>query len=169
MVEVYNASTPPLVMPPLQPTGNGTKRGVVTPPLGVPRPLQTPVAPARANPNDPDAKARQAAQQFEAVFLNQLLQQLDKTIDRSESMLHGGHAEDTFRGMMMQEMATQMATRTGGSGLGLSDTIFRQIKQQQAESGGAVNLPAMPAPLPTQATGAALKKPVTGGATYAPY
>ena len=169
MVEVYNATTPP-GSPFLQPTGNGLKRGVVIPPLGAPKPLQTPVAPARPNPHDPDAKAKQAAQQFEAVFLNQLLQQLDKTIDRSNSMMHGGHAEDTFRGMMMQEMATRMATRPGGSGLGLSDAVYKQIKQQQGET-GAINMPAMPTALPTQAptNSVVLKKSPTTGPTYAPH
>jgi peptidoglycan hydrolase FlgJ len=70
-------------------------------------------------------KLKDAAQQFEAVFLNQLLDAMEKTIDREESMLDGGEAESTFRGMLYQEMAGSMS-KAGGNGIGLASSIYQQ-------------------------------------------
>jgi peptidoglycan hydrolase FlgJ len=173
MVEVYSASQqplPPTVLPTM-PAGNGLKRQNTAlktsnsqPPLGMSKPVSAPVLNGIA-PKDPDKKAKDAAQQFEAVFINQLLQQLDKTIDRSNSMLNGGHAEDTFRGMMMQELATQISHKPGGSGFGLSDAIYRQIKQQEATAANkpaGPGLPVAPNPVvyPPTANASTLRKPV---------
>jgi peptidoglycan hydrolase FlgJ len=141
MQEVYGPSRLPLpFIPPTpikRPVANG---GGAQPPLGPPKPISTangslPVMATKGmTPSKigDDASMLKAAQQFEAVFLNQLLQQLDKTVDRSESMLHGGQAEDTFRGMMLQEVATQISQRTGGSGLGFADSVYQQMKLQQS-------------------------------------
>jgi peptidoglycan hydrolase FlgJ len=83
----------------------------------------------RASFSRPDTprqeKLKEAAQQFEAVFLNQLLEAMEKTIDREDSLLDGGEAEGTFRSMMYQEMATSMS-KTGGDGLGLASSIYQQ-------------------------------------------
>jgi peptidoglycan hydrolase FlgJ len=70
-------------------------------------------------------KLKNAAQQFEAVFLNQLLEAMEKTVDREDSMLDGGEAESTFRGMLYQEMSTSMS-QAGGNGIGLASSIYQQ-------------------------------------------
>jgi Rod binding domain-containing protein len=70
-------------------------------------------------------KLKDAAQQFESVFLNQLLEAMEKTVDREESMLDGGEAESTFRGMLYQEMATSIS-KAGGNGIGLASSIYQQ-------------------------------------------
>lgn len=70
-------------------------------------------------------KLKDAAQQFEAVFLNQLLEAMEKTVDREESMLNGGEAESTFRGMLYQEMSGSMS-KAGGNGIGLASSIYQQ-------------------------------------------
>ncbi len=47
----------------------------------------------------------------------------------------GGQAEGMFRDMMYENMATQMVQAPGGSGMGLADTIYRQM---------SAHLPALP-------------------------
>ncbi len=69
------------------------------------------------------------ARQFEGVFVKQLLDQMDKTIDRSDFM-GGGSAEETFRGMMYERIAENIASRPGGSGFGIAEAIYRQMEQQ---------------------------------------
>jgi Rod binding domain-containing protein len=125
--------------PVLAPTGNITTSTIkpTLPPIdplnseGI-SPLRAPAIPKAASPED--AKLRQAAQQFEAVFVQQLLQQMDKTVDRSESMFNGGSAEDTFRGMFLQEVATSITQRPGGSGFGLADHIYKQMKLKMTDT-----------------------------------
>ena len=82
------------------------------------------------------AKLQKAARDLEGVFVQQLLTAMDKTVDRSNSMMGGGgQAEGMFRDMMYENMATQMVQAPGGSGMGMADTIYRQM---------AAHLPALP-------------------------
>ena len=69
---------------------------------------------------------KKSAKDFEAVFLKQFLDLMDKTIQRGE-MFHGGHAEETFRGFMNDEIAKQWANTPGSNGLGLADAIYNQM------------------------------------------
>lgn len=71
-------------------------------------------------------KLRQVAKDFEAVFVNQLLETMDSTIDRDNSLFDGGSAEGTFRSMMNQELAQSMANQRSGSGIGLAESVFQQ-------------------------------------------
>lgn len=72
-------------------------------------------------------KLKKAAQEFEAIFIQQMLDAMDKTIDRENSLLSGGGAEDYWRGMLNQEIAQSMSNRIGGSGFGLAESIYRQM------------------------------------------
>lgn len=69
------------------------------------------------------------ARRFEGVFIQQLLNEMDKTIERS-GFLSGGSAEDTFRGLLYQNVADMIATRQGGSGFGLAEAIYKQLEQR---------------------------------------
>lgn len=73
---------------------------------------------------------KQAAQQLEGVFLNQLLTAMDKTVDRKDSFLSGGPGEDMFREMMYQHISEDIATHPHGSGLGLAESIYRQMSDK---------------------------------------
>ncbi|MCE3233851.1 MAG: flgJ [Vampirovibrio sp.] len=82
------------------------------------------------NPGTADQKKlKKAAQEFEAIFVQQMLDAMDKTIDRENSILSGGSSEQYFRGMLNQEIAKSMTTRQGGSGFGLAESIYRQMSQ----------------------------------------
>lgn len=71
--------------------------------------------------------ARQAAEQFEAVFLSQMLQPMFETIP-TDSFMGGGHAEKVYRGMMVDEMGKQIAKQ---GGVGIADTVYREILKLQ--------------------------------------
>ncbi|MBX2859614.1 MAG: rod-binding protein [Vampirovibrio sp.] len=80
-------------------------------------------------------KMLEVAQQFEAIFVKQLLDAMDKTIVRSD-LMDGGKAEETFRGMLYQHIAdtvsSQPAGKTGnGSGIGLAQEVYKQMARQQ--------------------------------------
>jgi len=78
------------------------------------------------DPQTPKQKElKQAAQQFEAVFIQQMMTAMDATIDDKDSMLSGGEAEKTFKGMLNQEMATNIS-KGGGQGFGLAESVYQQ-------------------------------------------
>jgi Rod binding domain-containing protein len=83
------------------------------------------------NPESTDRKKlKKAAQEFESVFLNQMLEEMDKTIQRDENgILGGGSSEGYFRSMLNQEIARSMSTKTGGSGFGLAEAIYKQMAE----------------------------------------
>lgn len=86
------------------------------------------------NPGNADQKKlKKAAQEFEAIFVQQMLDAMDKTIDRENSVLSGGSSEQYFRGMLNQEIAKSMTSRQGGSGFGLAETIYRQMSQNMQQ------------------------------------
>ena len=77
------------------------------------------------NVKDKDAKLREAAQGFEAIFVTKLLNQMN-----SSSMNEGGFfghssSEKTFKGMLFQEIGKEVAK---SSSLGIADAIYNQMK-----------------------------------------
>ncbi len=83
------------------------------------------------NPQNKDQKKlKKAAQEFEGIFVQQMLEAMDKTIDRDNSFLSGGSSEQYFRSMLNEEIAKSMTCKQGGSGFGLAESIYRQMAQQ---------------------------------------
>lgn len=68
------------------------------------------------------AELRQAAEEFEAMFLNQFLQQARKS-QLAEGLLSSS-AGDTFQGMLDQEYAR---AASGGLSLGIADALYAQL------------------------------------------
>lgn len=68
-----------------------------------------------------------AAQDFEGIFVQQVLEAMDKTIDRDNTFLSGGSAEEYFRSMLNEEVAKVISH--GPKGFGLAGTIYRQMSQ----------------------------------------
>lgn len=80
------------------------------------------------NPESKDQKKlKQAAQEFEAIFVKQMLDAMEKTVDRSNSILSGGSAEEYFRSMLNDHVARNISTGPGGSGFGLAEAIYRDM------------------------------------------
>jgi peptidoglycan hydrolase FlgJ len=84
-----------------------------------------------ATPVDERKKLKDVSQDFEAVLLQQLLETMDKTIDRSDGLFEEGQAGDTFRGMHYEQLAQQLTHPTSGfSPLGLAQQLYSQQEAQ---------------------------------------
>lgn len=84
---------------------------------------------------------KQKAVELEGVFLNTLLSQVSSSVD-TEGPFGGGHAEETWRGMLATEHASEMA-RAGG--IGLADSILRDLIVTQSSQNSNQYFQAPPA------------------------
>jgi flagellar protein FlgJ len=75
----------------------------------------------RSAQRDPRGAVKQAAQQFEALFMQMVLKSMRDATPKSG--LLDSPAGDTYTGMLDQQMATRMSS----SGTGLADVIVRQL------------------------------------------
>ena len=74
-----------------------------------------------------DKKMLETAKDFEAVFINQLMEIMDSTVEKSDFM-HGGQAEDTFKSMLNGEISKNIASSPSSS-FGLAKQIYEQMKE----------------------------------------
>jgi len=82
-------------------------------------------------PADP-AKLWQAARDFEATALGELLKPMFDTVDSKKNPFSGGDAEKTWKPMMVDEIAKQIAA---AGGLGLAGPIHdAMLRMQQGKS-----------------------------------
>ena len=80
------------------------------------------------------AKTWESAKSFEAMALNEMLAPMFATADNSRSLFGGGEGEQTWRPMMVSEMAKSIAA---SGGLGLAQPIYQQmLRLQEARQGG---------------------------------
>lgn len=66
---------------------------------------------------------RKAAEEFEGIFISQMLGHMFKGME-SNPMFGGGQAENIYRDLLVDEYGKQM---TGSGGIGLADSIERQL------------------------------------------
>jgi flagellar protein FlgJ len=71
--------------------------------------------------------AGKAAQDFEALFLSQMMQHMFAGID-AKGMFGGGPGEEAFRDMLTQEYAKVMAK---AGGIGVAKEVMREMLRQQ--------------------------------------
>ena len=88
-------------------------------------PALTPPAATR----DPDA-ARAAAQEFESVFVAQMLEHMFAGV-RTDGPFGGGHAEAVYRSLLLTEYGHAI-TRSGG--IGVADQVMTEILRIQEGS-----------------------------------
>jgi Rod binding domain-containing protein len=74
------------------------------------------------------AKLWQAARNFEAMALGELLKPMFDTIDVSKSAFGGGSAEAQWRPLMIDAIGKQMASH---GGLGLAEPVFKAMLRAQ--------------------------------------
>jgi len=75
---------------------------------------------------DPRAM-RQAAQEFEAVFLSQMFGHVFESM-KTDGAFGGGHGEKVFRTLLVDEYGKTMA-RAGG--IGIADAVLQQMLRNQ--------------------------------------
>ena len=80
-------------------------------------------------PNGKNA-ARQAADDFEAVFLNTIMESMWVGIE-TDGPFGGGHGEKVYRSMLNEEYSKAI-TQSGG--IGIADQLYREILMLQEQS-----------------------------------
>jgi Rod binding domain-containing protein len=96
--------------------------------------LQTKAGSKATDENGQPKGLDKAAEDFEAVFLSQMLAQMWSGVEIDPNF-GGGEAEKTWRGMMIEEYGKQIA-KAGGVGIS-NDVKNAMIQlQEQAQAGG---------------------------------
>ena len=83
---------------------------------------------ASLKPLDPNADLREAAEQFEAIFLNEFIKQARKA--KLAEDIFGSEAQDTYQDMMDRELSSQLAGRVN---LGIAEALVRQLGQGNSD------------------------------------
>jgi Rod binding domain-containing protein len=97
----------------------------------------TPAAPAPGSISPQKMlQLRQQAEELEGVFLNTLMKQMFTSIKTDESVMGGGFAEETWRGMQAEQMAMTL-TRSGG--LGLAESLLPDLLAMQEANQTSLN------------------------------
>lgn len=71
--------------------------------------------------------AKKAAEDFEAVFIAQMMEPMFKGI-RTDGPFGGGNGEMVFRSLMIQEVGKEIA---GAGGIGIADGVYREMLKMQ--------------------------------------
>ena len=77
------------------------------------------------NLKDNDAKLKEAAQGFEAIFVTKLLNQMHSSTMNEGGFIGQSNSEKMFKGMMFQEIGKEVAKT---SSFGIADAIYKQLK-----------------------------------------
>ncbi len=77
----------------------------------------------------PQQATRQAAKQFEALFMNMLLKSMREALPGSDPL--ASDATNTYTGMLDQQMSQKMADK----GLGLADLIVKHLERSHSKAG----------------------------------
>ena len=83
---------------------------------------------ASLKPLDRNADLREAAEQFEAIFLNEFIKQARKA--KLAEDIFGSEAQDTYQDMMDRELSSQLAGRVN---LGIAEALGRQLAQGKSD------------------------------------
>ena len=78
---------------------------------------------------DKSSKLYKVSQDFEAIFIKQMLNVMRKSVSKT-GLMDGGMAEEIFEDMLYDEYAEKMAQ--SGS-FGIADMIFRQLNVNGTE------------------------------------
>lgn len=76
---------------------------------------------------DKNSELYKACQDFEALFIKQMLDVMRKTVHKGDDLLNAGMGQDIFEGMLYDEYAKKMSQTAQ---FGLSDMIYRQISSK---------------------------------------
>lgn len=71
--------------------------------------------------------ARETAEEFEAMFISQMLAPMFEALD-TDGPTGGGSAEQAFRPLLVDEYAKQMAQQ---GGIGIADQVYTEILRMQ--------------------------------------
>lgn len=78
-----------------------------------------------------DKELKQLAQQFESIFMNQLMKSMRETLPKDG--LLSSFSVDMYESMFDQEVAGEMSK---GKGMGLADVLYKQLSRMNADNSG---------------------------------
>ena len=94
--------------------------------------LEAMKASTKAAPDDTrNSKARKTAEEFESSFLSAMLEQMFTGLE-AEAPFGGGHAETTYRSLLVGEYAKSISQ---SGGIGIADQVYRQLLSVQEGHG----------------------------------
>lgn len=71
--------------------------------------------------------AREVAENFEAMFIAQMLEHMSRDIGQ-DNMFNGGNSERIHRSMLNEQYADEISKR---GGVGIADAVYREILKLQ--------------------------------------
>ena len=77
-----------------------------------------------------DKKLKDVCNDFESIFVNMMLKTMRGTVDDGESLIPKSAGTKMFEEMRDQELASKLSKE--GSGFGLSDLLYKQMKVSKA-------------------------------------
>lgn len=80
---------------------------------------------AAAMSDKDNSRLKEVCQDFEAVFLNMMLQSMRATVPKSD-LMGSGHGKEIFESMLDQKLSENMA-KAGGTGL--ADMLYTQLSR----------------------------------------
>jgi len=118
-------------------------------------------------PPDPsvDPKIWQAAKQFEAMAIGQMLAPMFDTVDVAHSLFGGGEAEAAWRPMLVDAIGQQIEAR---GGFGLAQPVYAAMLRAQEGGAQAGRTPRVPAMPPTAAQPSAAHPPAASHVEHQP-
>ena len=90
--------------------------------------LRSPVSGSKMS----DDKAAHAAQEFEAVFISQMLTPMFEGLE-ADGLFGGGSAENIYKSMMLEEYGKLIAAN---GGIGIADAVKAEMISMQAKHQG---------------------------------
>ena len=91
--------------------------------IAFPTPSPAPAEPAKLPRGATDRAMREAAAEFEAVFLTTMLEGMFSGLS-TDAPFGGGKSEKVYRSMMLGEYAKQISA---DGGLGIADHVYREL------------------------------------------
>lgn len=73
---------------------------------------------------DKDSALYKACEDFQSIFIKQMLDTMRKTVDKSDSMVQQNEGEKVFEDMLYDEYAKKMSK---SAGFDLADNIYKQM------------------------------------------
>lgn len=73
------------------------------------------------------AQAREAAEEFEAMFVQQMVEQMWSGVE-TDGPFGGGNGEKIFRSLRNEQYSEKIVT---GGGIGIADNVYREILKLQ--------------------------------------
>ncbi len=81
---------------------------------------------ADASRIDRGSKLFEECREFESIFVKMMLKEMRNSVDKSDSLISGGWAEDIYQDMLDDEYSKTMAKTAG---FGLADQLYRQLSK----------------------------------------